>query len=44
MIALVGEPGGRLAEAASDEDAIDITQRVRAEFVAASESRLGEGR
>ena len=25
MIALVGEPGGRLAEAASDERAIDIT-------------------
>ena len=25
MIALVGEPGGRLAEAASDEEAIDIT-------------------
>ena len=25
MIALVGEPDGRLAEAASDEEAIDIT-------------------
>ena len=28
MLALVGETGGRLAEAASDEEAIDITHGV----------------